>query len=264
MRKLLKNFFIHRNGNYIIRRANDEGIKKLIAKLRPQKTELPLIRIGPNKDGGYILPDDLSDISGCFSPGVDQTSEFEFACYQRGLKIFLADKTVERPNLDLPDTEFDFLKKHIGITNDEETISLDAWINEKLPGKSDLLLQMDIEGAEYESLISVTQDTLNRFRIIIIEFHSLHEMWNPWFFKYASLAFEKILLNHICVHIHPNNCCGFLNNFGIEIPCIAEFTFIRKDRTTVQGFSDIFPHTLDFPNFNQPEITLPKIWQGRL
>jgi hypothetical protein len=260
MKKLVKNILVHNKGNLIIRRTKKEEIQTLISKLHPKKINIPLIRMGAKQDGGYIVPDDISGISGCFSPGVNQTSDFELSCYSRGLNIFLADKTVERPNLQLAETEYDFLKKHIGCINDEETITLDTWVNEKLPGPTDLLLQMDIEGAEFESLISVSQNTVNRFRIIIIEFHSLYEIWNPWYFKFASLTFEKILLNHFCVHIHPNNCCGVIDRFGIEIPCVAEFTFIRKDRVVDMGFCDSFPHPLDASNTIKQDIVLPKAW----
>ena len=51
-------------------------VLNLIQKLHPKKTIKPLIRMGPNGDGGYLIPDDLEGIEACFSPGVDQVSGF--------------------------------------------------------------------------------------------------------------------------------------------------------------------------------------------
>jgi hypothetical protein len=45
-------------------------IINLIQSLAPQTTDKALIRLGPNKDGGYLVPNDLDGIEACFSPGV--------------------------------------------------------------------------------------------------------------------------------------------------------------------------------------------------
>jgi hypothetical protein len=42
----------------------------LLERLYPVEGGHPLIRVGPDGDGGYLLPDDLSGIVACFSPGV--------------------------------------------------------------------------------------------------------------------------------------------------------------------------------------------------
>lgn len=53
----------------------------ILAGSDTDKTLVPdskdLIRLGPNGDGGYLVPDDLTGIEACFSPGVCATSEFE-------------------------------------------------------------------------------------------------------------------------------------------------------------------------------------------
>jgi hypothetical protein len=42
-------------------------------------TDVPLIRLGADGDGGYLVPDDLEDVAACFSPGVDDRASFESA-----------------------------------------------------------------------------------------------------------------------------------------------------------------------------------------
>ncbi len=72
-----------------------EKVLSLIEKLYPCNVGFELIRLGPNTDGGYLVPDDLEEIEACFSPGVDQVSEFEADCFKKGMKLFLADKSVQ-------------------------------------------------------------------------------------------------------------------------------------------------------------------------
>jgi hypothetical protein len=78
--------------------TNKSEIFGLISKLHPLKSNARLIRVGPNGDGGYLVPDDLVNIEACFSPGVDAVSQFEYDCYNRGMKIFMADNSVKKPN----------------------------------------------------------------------------------------------------------------------------------------------------------------------
>ncbi|MCJ8518102.1 hypothetical protein ABID21_001006 [Pseudorhizobium tarimense] len=48
----------------------------LFELLKPKASPTPLHRIGGNRDGPYLLPDDLDGITACFSPGVDNVKYF--------------------------------------------------------------------------------------------------------------------------------------------------------------------------------------------
>src|SRR3989338_191988 len=249
--------------NIVIGRVTPkEKVASLIKKLHPYQFDNGLIRIGPNRDGGYLVPDDLKDIEACFSPGVDTMSEFELGCLNKGMKIYLADNSVTNVNLNISPDKYHFIKKHVGCTNNSDFTTLDQWVNSSnLNNDSDLLLQMDIEGGEYAVLINVSDALMKRFRILVIEFHSLEKLWNPEFFHFAEMVFNKILQTHSCVHIHPKNC--YENDFrlGIEIPKIAEFTFIRSDRLKSHNYETQFPHELDRNNHEKYKpVVLPKNW----
>ena len=103
-----------------------------------------------------------------------------------------------------------------------------------------------------------------RFRIMIIEFHTMHHLWNPYFFELAEAAFNKVLQTHTCVHIHPNNCCGIKYQNGVAIPRVIEMTLLRNDHVTIVDKPLQFPHKLDFDNYpDNPEkehIVLPPNW----
>ncbi|MFA5322236.1 MAG: FkbM family methyltransferase [Smithella sp.] len=237
-------------------------LRSFLKKLYPLSGGKELIRMGPKRDGGYLLPDDLAEIQACFSPGIGFSSEFEKDCAQRGMKVFLADKSVNGPVSE--HKLFHFTKKYIGAASDDDFMTLDNWVDSSLPGTNvDLLLQIDIEGYEYEVFQSVSESLMRRFRIIVAEFHALDQLWNNSFFKIAECVFDKILRTHACVHIHPNNYAGVIKKEGIDIPQVMEFSFLRKDRIENSSYRRIFPNPLDYDNnpFGAP-IVLPTCWYG--
>lgn len=234
-------------------------ILRLIRSLHPKITKNGLIRLGGDGDGGYLVPNDLNNIEACFSPGVGQISKFELECAQMGMKVFMADGSVNQPPLE--NEGMNFIKKFIGNKNDDNFITLENWIKStKVNLESDLILQMDIEGHEFDVINSTSTELLKKFRIIIIEFHVLQSVWNKSYFYKAESTFQKLLKTHECVHIHPNNCCGIETIEGVDIPVVAEFTFYRKDKIKSRKKVKVFPHILDQDNTKNAHIVLPKTW----
>lgn len=239
-----------------------DKVADLITKLQPKSIKKEMIRLGPEKDGGYVLPNDLEGIEACFSPGVEQMSQFEEDCLKHNLKIFLADASVEKPIFKQDETRFDFLQKYIGTVNNELFITMDNWVDSAaISSDSDLLLQMDIEYAEYPALLTISNKLMHRFRILVIEFHGLEKLWDPDFFFIAESVFNKLLHTHTCVHIHPNNYKRIVKRNGISIPKAAEFTFLRNNRDSFSSYQSQFPHTLDYDNCRtEKSIVLPENW----
>jgi hypothetical protein len=232
----------------------------LIRRLRPLKSEAGLIRLGPCGDGGYLVPDDLQGIKYCFSPGVAVESGFELDCAKRGIKCFLADGSVLQAPI--KHENIVFRNKFIGAVESSEFITLDDWVKSEIDDqKDDLILQMDVEGFEYEVLASLSIDLLKRFRTLVIEFHYLDRLWNESFYHFANVAFSKILASHMVVHAHPNNAMPPFVEYGVEIPRIIEYTFLRKDRQASREFETSFPHTYDCDCCcDKPSVVLPKSW----
>ncbi len=247
-------------GTYKTRLTKKEEIAALIKRLHPIASSTALIRLGPTGDGGYLVPDDLSGIPACFSPGVNTISGFEKDCANLGMQVFLADHSVDGPALS--HEKFRFTKKYVGATTSDQVMTMDDWVDASLPqGNSDLLLQMDIEGCEYETILCMSSKLMQRWRVMIVEFHDIEILWSKPFYRLASKAFEKILQTHTCVHIHPNNYAGSLNKQGLMIPSVMEFTFLRNDRVTNASFAQCFPHPLDQHNdFDNPHLVLPRCW----
>ncbi len=258
VKKVIKAFLLHKN-IYLSKTTPYSNIVNFLTSLKPIKTNHELIRIGGDGDGGYLIPNDLTGIDACFSPGVSTTSDFENDLTGKAIKCFLADFSVDAPPID--NALFDFEKKYLGIDNDETFITLERWINIKAPNKSELILQMDIEGSEYPVIFHTSEDTFTKFRIIVVEFHGLDTILNKEGYELMRLTFSKILKNFDIVHIHPNNCCGTVKYKDLVIPRVMEFTFLRKDRTTHRTPAKNFPNPLDRKNVaGIPDIHLPTCW----
>lgn len=243
----------------IQRVPKQKKVLTVVDMLRPQVAKMPLIRVGSAGDGGYLVPDDLSGIEAVFSPGVGYVSGFEAECAQRGMAIHMADASVDDVASDI-EGDWSFEKKFLGTKDEGQIITLDQWVQRRCPGASDLLLQMDIEGAEYEVIASISSELMQRFRYIVIEFHGLHNLWEQHSgLQYA--AFEKLNRTHRSVHVHPNNCCPVKVKHGIDMPAVLEVTYARKDLVVPGRHVAKLPHELDALNVpSNAEVFLSDLW----
>jgi hypothetical protein len=249
-------------GIYVEKSTPPASLRRLASKLHPIKTQFNLIRVGSESDGGYLLPNDLEGIAACFSPGVADNSSFEMDLLRKtGIESHLADFSVETPPLGY--TPKTFVKKFLGSINRDNFMSLDSWISQVEPNDnfSDFLLQMDIEGGEYSTLLSCPIETLCRFRIIVVELHSIYAWANSHFFDLIEGMFDRLLQYFYVVHNHPNNNDGTIDLEGFIAPRTCELTLIRKDRAQHLGYRAQFPHPLDSPNVvHLQDWSLPSGW----
>jgi hypothetical protein len=259
----MKNLFkaILASYDYDLKKRTDVvDLVSFLSSLNPVKIDLPLIRIGAERDSGYVLPDDLDGIKECFSPGVEYDASFELEIFNaKGIHSHLADASVDGPPYEC--LGFDFIKKFIGY-GDDSYQTLEEWIRESRQDQScDMLLQMDIEGSEYEVLMDTSNETLKNFRIMCIEFHGFDRLLDRDYFIYVKNIFKKLSKSfHIC-HIHPNNVSDPVSYKGMSIPPTLEFTFIRKDRVDIKGYmtQDSYPLNLDVRNVDyKKDLVLSK------
>ena len=238
-----------------------EQVKELIRSIRPVKTKFDLIRVGGNEDGGYLVPDDLKGINICFSPGVDVTATFEKDLVSRGIMSHLADASVSNAPDDLK--ALSFTKKYLGAVDQDDFMTLERWVKKEAPLLGDLILQMDIEGAEYTTIIATPTDILKRFRIIVIEVHDVSQWFSPIAWNTVQMFFAKLTQDFFVVHNHPNNNGGSVTvgDEQLAMPNVFELTLLRKDRSKIMGFVDELPHPLDKPNLPKlQDISLPEWW----
>lgn len=238
-------------------------VRAFIDKFRRHFVATELVRIGGDGDGGYLVPDALKGITHCFSPGVSDTADFESELSRDyGIKSFMADASVSAPPFE--DPNFAFSKLFLGTETKDEFITLSDWMAASLDGsEGGLLLQMDIEGAEFGVLTVESADTLARFSVLIIEFHEMQRLFDKFFLATANALFDKLFLNFSICHVHPNNYAGLASHDGIDIPRYFEVTFVRNDilQTIARRDAPSLPHPLDRPCVEgEEDIVMPAAW----
>ncbi len=233
-------------------------LEKTLLALKPIRIDRELIRIGCKGDGGYLCPDDLKGIGACVSPGAFNTKTFEDDLYRQWqISSLLIDPTSDEELFSTPMMKSQILiKKWLAAEANSDSITLeDALMHPLLRDSTDLLLQMDIEGAEYANILSWDATIIKRFRILVVELHGLDALQRPWRNRARQImnSILKINKTHKCLHIHPNNCCGEfpLRDPNIMIPNVLECTFIRRDRLPPKNQwkqVEELPHLLDSRN----------------
>ena len=109
---------------------------------------------------------------------------------------------------------------------------------------------MDIEGCEYQSLLSMPEKYLKKFKIIVIEFHDLERLEKTRFLNQIfDPVINKILNYFDCVHIHGNNFDQPDKNGD---PIHLEVTFLRNEllneNEKKKSFKEYPLKDLDYPN----------------
>lgn len=258
IKSIIKNFF-QKNNYYLFNNKNNfhsKFINDLFKLFFIYDSGHELKRRGNLNDGGYLIPNILNEIEFNISPGVGLNTSFEDDLLQHGIKSFLIDGT-----LDYNGKHF-FLKKNLSSYNDLKNITLDSFIanNSIINKSSNLMLQMDIEGAEIENLLSVSEETLKNFKVLVIEFHNFESLHNISFLKLYHSVFIKILKYFTIIHIHPNNFGKVVDLNNMKVPDIMEFTFLRNDLMRYKkNIKYPLPHLEDNKNSEKDDdLTLPE------
>lgn len=231
-----------------------EEIAEVFSMLRPRETGNQLIRLGSSSDGGYLVPDDFEGITDLFSPGVGDQSSFEEFFARRGLVCHLLDASVSGPSL--LHENFNFVALWLSLRDKEGHINLDRWVESASP-VGDLVMQMDVEGSEYEVLLGASDDVLRRFRIMVLELHGVHRILSRVGIQQIRSLLYRLSVNFVVAHVHPNNCCPTVKLGELEIPDVVELTLVRKDRAVSDGGKLLdLPHHLDRPNQARSEARI--------
>ena len=187
------------------------------------------IRLGnKDTDGGYVISD-LKNLYDCYlSCGVNNEESFtrDFLKKYNYLKkenCFAFDGTIK----DYPwkyTKDINFIKKNIGNHNSDKITNL----SEYLINYKNIFIKMDIEGGEWEWLSNIDESKLNNIKQLVIEFHGIND--DTWGEKFENKVkcLKKLNKSHYMIHFHGNNCAGFKNINGKNIPDVVEITYIRK------------------------------------
>ena len=128
------------------------------------------ILFGEKHDGCYVLLDDLSNIKIAYSFGISSNVIFDKILADKGIDIYMYDHTINS----LPYNNSRFHWKKIGLcgkkTKNKHLKNLEELIEENgHSNENNMILKIDIEHWEWESIIDLKEDTLKQFKYIAID-----------------------------------------------------------------------------------------------
>lgn len=183
-------------------------------------------RMGSRNDGGYVFCDLQQKYSKLISFGVGDNVDFESDLSEIVDSIDLYDPTVN--SLPRPIENAVFFKLGLGAEDRKGFVTLQSATQAYLADEN-LLLKIDIEGGEWDSLDVTDPVLLKSFTQIFLELHDLHKVYDPVLLsKYISVL-EKLRVNHDLVNIHANNWSAYSVIHGIPLPDTIEITLVRRN-----------------------------------
>ena len=130
------------------------------------------ILTGRKRDGSYVILNDFKNIKIAYSFGISRMIQFDKFLADRGIDVYMYDHTIKS----LPYNNKNFHWKKIGISGKnnknrllksfEELIIENGHISEE-----NMILKMDVEHSEWESLRDLPDKMLSQFKYILIEYH---------------------------------------------------------------------------------------------
>ena len=223
---------------------NDPDTKYCIYHLISPKLVLGKDRIllGEKSDGCYVLLNDFSNIKIAYSFGISTNIQFDKALADKGIDVYMYDHTINS----LPYENPKFHWKKIGLcgkkTNSTELKTLEEMINENGHNNElNMILKMDIEHWEWESINDLNEDTLNKFKYIAIEYHFHDESEENNQNLYYNVL-KKISNSHQAFYARCNGDRSKRINFGNNRIChILEVSYIiKKDNQFIKD-ETIYP-----------------------
>lgn len=217
----------------------------LIKKLTPKNVHSNKFRLGPNRDGGYIINDLIVQYTKkLITFGYGNSEGFEVEWYEKyNTPIDIYDGTCD---CDYICTKFvsdmgskiNYFKQNVGY--EQGNVS----VKDILHNQTNVLLKVDIEGSEYTALRDVDFSNVTG---VLLEVHALHH--EPYQVRLVELMNEELSQFEL-FHIHANNHGGSFRVGTSIIPTTYELSLVNKQLVTnISDDASIYPISdLDFAN----------------
>jgi hypothetical protein len=242
-------FFVYQVVRYLEERNSDRA---LFSKIQPVRlSNCTMKRFGALNDGGYLMCENLMDgVQSAYSYGIDGRDEWGCDISE---KYHLPVHQYDCFNTTRPvcsGGKFIFHEECIGgtvvRTDNKYFDTLTNQIIKNSDSKKTLVVKMDVEGAEWDSLLMTSDEVLNSINQLAIEFHA------PATRKYNRIYIEtikKLKKNFIVAHVHFNNCCCSRLSSQFH-PLTFEVLLVNKRIGIIDasGKKPLLPHALDAPN----------------
>lgn len=196
-----------------------------------------LVRVGGKHDGGYIMLDDFEKVQLAYSCGISNDVTWDKDIADRGINVFMYDHTID--SLPMENERFHFFRKGIAEMDKPDALlySLRTLICENNHGKEkNMILKMDIEGAEWDVFEEIETDILKMFNQIVLELHNMTIMDDA---SKVKKVLNKLNMTHAVVHVHGNNYGAALSYGQGLMPASLEVTYVNRDVYCVRKINKI-------------------------
>ncbi len=203
---------------------------------------LELLRLGnPHADGGYLFGFRGNQVDVLLSYGVrdDVSFDLSFLRLFPECSVHLFDHTIDQLPIELP--QFHFHRQGVGPRSEGEFGSISSHLLQFVPAQKSCYIKMDIEGAEYETLLSCSKRELSSVVGLVVEFHDIRPSNHLLIPLLRKLRDEFHLL-----HVHANNSGGLFIDGDVRFPAVIECTFLRKSSSDTFVQAEL-PNRLDRP-----------------
>jgi hypothetical protein len=247
-----------------------------IKSIKVYDTEYNKVRVGDNRDGGYVVLDEISaKTQTLYSYGVETNSSFENEFVEKyNCNAVLFDHTVSAA-AEVND-KFTFVKEGLSHKKTDNCDTLQNHLD-KYGCPKHKTLKMDIEWCEWDVFKNISDDILNDFDQILCEFHvipvkykdthtpyftSFHNAFynnvNKILFEKYNKVFQKLQQYYYVFHVHVNNSipCNIVENE--LVPPLIEMSLVNKNliKNPTLSTSHFPTDGLDYPNkTDRPDIT---------
>jgi hypothetical protein len=207
-------------------------------------------------DGGYVMADVFRPGQVVYSYGISNEVSFDLALASRGLQVFMYDHTIEKSPRSHPN--FRFFRQGVSWQDEPQqhlfTVATHVRGNAHLD--TDMILKMDVEGAEWDVLDHMAPELLGRFQQCTFEFHSLVALARQDFRDRFVRVLTKLNSQFNLFHVHANVAGGVHLLQGVALPSLLEVSFLRKDIGWRKPWQTFVPSMLDASNVDGPDMVL--------
>lgn len=227
----------------------EKKFEEILLLLTPKDVrEHHKLRIGAYGDGGYVMLDPGQD-GIAYSFGISNYSPWDKAMAERGYKIYQYDGTISQTPFLHPLIFFHPYNIGGGTELCPGTKNISQIIQENNhEQETDIILQIDIEGAEWNFFEHITTQEILKFDQIIAEFHWILDIDR---IDYYISVLKKICETHQVIHLHYNNYGGGILFKNFIAGQVLEVSFVKKEKYIFNECTNTFPTQYDSPNCPQ-------------
>ena len=246
---------------------NDPDIQQCIYYLIAPKKVIgkELILLGKKRDGCYVLLNDFTNIKIAYSFGIGKKIQFDQYLADKGIDVYMYDHTINS----LPYNHTKFHWKKVGISGKNKRNNLLKSLEELIKenghsSEENMILKIDVEHAEWESLSNITDKILSQFKYIVLELHFYDEKESNETLLYYNVL-KNLFKTHQCFYLRCANRYQ-IAYFGNNRICkYLEISYIIKKDYKFTKDPTIYPiKEFDFakyiPNMEEMNLNILKLF----